>query len=187
MKCLIILYFFLCTDLRAQQVYKIDCDSISYDSQSNKNYMEINKSGFCKPAFVIQDTCFYQNRFIEKANQGIIEYHSAYLLTKDDALKVEKYLYGQLKLNNKSLIKAEAKSLRKKYYRQYVAFKNTQNEIEINVFFCSKKFLSEHLSFKYLYLSPLVINSTTENIYSCKVIVSMGFIQFKNLLFRKVS
>lgn len=187
MRYFIILYFFLSFDLKAQTVHRIECDSISYDNQANKNYIEIKQDDFCQSAFVIQDICFYQNRFIEKANQGVIQYHPAYLLTKDDVFKVEKYLYEQLKLGHKGLTKKEAKSLQKNYHRQYVAFTNPQNEIEINVFFCSKKFLSEHLSFKYLYLSPLIISSANESIYSSKVTVSMDFVQFKNLVFRKVS
>lgn len=187
MRYFIIFYFFLYYELNAQKVNRTECDSISYDIQVNKNYIEIIQDDFCQSAFVIQDTCFYQNRFIEKANQGFIQYHPAYLLTKDDVLKIEKYLYEQIKIGHKDLTKKEAKSLKKNYHRQYVAFTNPQNEIEINVFFCSKKFLSKHLWFKYLYLSPLIISGTNESIYSSKVTVSMEFFQFKNLVFKKVS
>lgn len=189
MKYFIILCFFISGTLRAQQINTAGCDSISYDKQSNKRYIEIKQkqSDFCQSAFVIQDTCFHQNRFIAKANQGMIEYYPAYLLTKNEILKIEKYLYDQLASETKGLTKEEAKSLQKRYHRQYVAFINPQNEIEINTFFCSKKFLQGYLSFKYLYLSPLIISSVKENIYSCKVKVSKDFTQFKNIIFRKVS
>lgn len=184
---IVIICISLNSDLSAQIITKIGCDSINYTNQINRTYLEIKRGGFFRSAFIIQDTCFYQNRFIENANQGIIQYFPAYLLTKKEVSIIEKYLYAQLKLRNKNLTKNDTKVLRKEYYRQYVAYVNSKNQIEINIFFCSKKFLTEHLSFKYMYLSPLILTSTNDKIYSSKITASHGFNHFTNPVFRKLT
>lgn len=53
MRYFIILCFFLPAAASAQQVHKIECDSIGYDTQINKSYIEIKHSDFFQSAFVI--------------------------------------------------------------------------------------------------------------------------------------
>jgi hypothetical protein len=186
MKYWILISLFLSFNTNARSQIT-SCNAINYNSQENKNFLEIKQSNFCLPAFVIQDTCYFENRFIETAKEGVITYHPAYLLTKEEVLKVELYISGELKSKNMQISNKESKALLKNYYRQYIAYVNAQNEIEINIYFCTKKFLANHTSFKYRYLSPLIINSANNNIYSGKVIFSKDIGGYKNLIIRKLS
>jgi hypothetical protein len=184
MKYFLILFFLLPYGLKSQQ----NCDTINYHTQQNKEYITIAGSDFHKPAFLIQDSCFYQNRFIAKANQGLTEYYPAYILSTNDIHKTEEYMYKELsasRVNN--LTRKENKALIKNYFRQYVASIKSGNEIEVSVFFCGKNFLSKYESFKYTYLSPLIVNSANQSIYSCKLSVSRDFKIVKSVVFRKVA
>lgn len=142
---------------------------INCDVQRNKSFEVVKSRLTGKQSFIIKDSCYCFNRVVDTMGLDRVIYYPAYILSKEEVAKVETSLLEQLGASTGKL-----RTLYRKYYRQYKAYRTADNTIRIKVLFSTRKFLRKNESFRFQSVQPLVINSSRHPFFSCEVSMVPG-------------
>lgn len=139
------------------------------DVQKNRSY-EVVKSGLArKQSFILQDSCYCFNRIVDTVDMYRAYYHPAYILSREEVAKLETFLLSQ-----PGAFSAKLRTLYRKYYRQYKAYRAPDNSVRVYVLFCTGRFLRKNKSFRFQSVWPMDINASRHPFFSCHISMAPG-------------